>query len=359
MIAGQVVPVFAEAGEDMGKLRLTALAVALGVVGGVRTETRAQHARKTPVVEAVAKTRSSIVTISIPRSGKKDAVGSGIIVDERGYIVTNRHVIGGAQTVYVRLADKSTLTGHVVAVDPEHELAILRVRAGKSLSALPLAPAGDLMVGERVIAVGHPFGYVNTVSTGIVSALDREITLPTGAILKHLIQTDASINPGNSGGPLLNINGELIGINVALREGAQGIAFAINADMVKRVLSRQLSALKVSGIYHGFFCVERILAESGPRQRVVVTWVEEESPAADAGLEEGDEILTVANRAVANRFDVERAFWDKHPGQRVALQVLRESHSLTLTLTLVPAAEGNGIASAVRLSPCTDLSPDP
>jgi serine protease Do len=335
------------------------LAVVLGVVGGVRTEIQAQHARKTPVVEAVAKTRSSIVTLSIPGSGKKDAVGTGIIVDERGYIVTNRHVIGRSQSVYVRLVDKSKLTGNVVVVDPEHDLAILRVRAGKNLPTLPLAPAGDLMVGEQVIAVGHPFGYVNTVSTGIVSALDREVTLPTGAILKGLIQTDASINPGNSGGPLLNINGELIGINVALRDGAQGIAFAINADMVKRVLSRQLSALKVGGIYHGLSCDERILAETGPRQRVVVTCVDEEAPAADAGLKAGDEILMVANRAVANGFDVERAFWDKHPGQRVALQVLREGHRLTLTLTLAPAAEASAITSAVQVSPGTDPPPDP
>src|SRR5205085_2088984 len=122
------------------------------------------------------------------------------------------------------------------------DLAVLRIRSNKKLAALPLAPVDDLMVGETVIAVGHPFGYTNTVSVGIVSALGREITMPTGDVLNGLIQTNASINPGNSGGPLLNVNGEFIGVNVALREGAQGIAFAINTGTVKSFLRQHLSA---------------------------------------------------------------------------------------------------------------------
>ncbi len=200
------------------------------------------------------------------------------------------------------------------------------------------------MVGEQVIAVGHPFGYLNTVSTGIVSALDREVTMPTGDVLQGLIQTDASINPGNSGGPLLNINGELIGVNVALREGAQGIAFAINADAVKLMLSRHLSALKVGGIYHGLKCDEKIIGETGSRQKVIVAAVDKEAPAAGAGLKTGDEIVMVANRPVANRFDVERALWDKRPGEKVAVQVRREGHPLEVTMTL--AAPPHSVAAA-------------
>ena len=325
----------------MRKMRcsVTALVVGLVFVSGAGTEARAQHSRKTPIVEAVSRTRDSIVTISVPRYGHKDAVGTGILVDERGYIVTNRHVVGGARSVQVRLAEGAELTAQVLVVEPGYDLAIVRVQAGKRLPALPLGPASDLMVGEQVIAVGHPFGYLNTVSTGIVSALGREITMPTGDVLKGLIQTDASINPGNSGGPLLNINGELIGINVALREGAQGIAFAINADTVKLTLSRHLSALKVGGIYHGLNCEEKVLGQTGPRQRVVVAAIDEETPAAGAGLKAGDEILTVADRQVANRFDVERALWDRHPGERIALHVLREGHPLTITMTLVPAGQ--------------------
>jgi serine protease Do len=327
---------------------VSALAIGLLVVSRAGTETRAQHSRKTPIVEAVAKTKPGIVTVSVPRPGRSDAVGTGIVVDERGYLVTNRHVVAGARRVKVRLADGAELNAQVLVVELGYDLAILRVEAGKKLTALPLAPASDLMVGEQVIAVGHPFGYLNTVSTGIVSAVDREITMPTGEVLRGLIQTDASINPGNSGGPLLNINGELIGINVALREGAQGIAFAINADAVKLMLSRHLSALRVGGVYHGLKCDERIVAETGPRQKVIVAGVDEQAPAAGAGLKTGDEIVMVANRPVANRFDVERALWDKHPGERVALRVRRQGHALEVTMTLAAAPDSVAAASFHR-----------
>jgi serine protease Do len=332
--------------------RAAALVAALAVVvgSGAGTEARAQHSRKTPIVEAIEKTRSSVVSVSVPRTGRKDAVGTGVIVDENGVIVTNGHVVGGAKAVNVRLADGKELPARVLGTDPQVDLAVLRVDAGAVLPALTLAPAGDIMVGERVIAVGHPFGYVNTVSTGIVSALNREITMPTGAVLTGLIQTDASINPGNSGGPLLNINGELIGINVALRDGANGIAFAINADTVKLMLSRYLSARRMGGIYHGLSCSEKILGETGPRQRVVIAAVDENAPAAGAGLQRGDEILTVANRTVANRFDVERALWDKRPGEKVALQVVRRGEQMTIMLVLLPASElGQAAASGESL----------
>src|SRR5205814_1119156 len=126
----------------------------------------------------------------------------------------------------------------------------------------------DLMVGETVIAIGHPYGYQNTVTTGIVSALGREITMPNGETLTNLIQTSASINPGNSGGPLLNINGQLIGINVALRDGAQGIAFALNAETVKEVLRQRLSASRLSGVTTGLRCTEFVQLEGLDRQHV-------------------------------------------------------------------------------------------
>src|SRR5262249_47454384 len=158
-------------------------------------------------------------------------------------------------------------------------------------------PAGDVMVGETVIAVGNPFGYANTVSTGIISALDREVTMPAGETISNLIQTDASINPGNSGGPLLNINGEVIGIVVALRGGAQGIAFALNADGVQSLLSVHLSAARISGVRHGLVCKEKAGVDGERRQRVLVE-------SASAELKSGDEIVRVGGRHVGNRFDV-------------------------------------------------------
>jgi serine protease Do len=207
------------------------------------------------------------------------------------------------------------------------------------------------MVGETVIAVGHPFGYTHSVSTGIISALGREITMPSGDVLTNLIQTNASINPGNSGGPLLNINGELIGINVALREGAQGIAFALNADMVKEVLSRTLSAARIAGLCHGLVCAEQVQPEGRQRQHVMVARVDDQTPAAVAGFKKGDKIVMVAGRAVVNRFDVERSFWSCHAGDRVSLRVIRGGHEITIPLTL-GARSGEELASApARLPP--------
>jgi serine protease Do len=327
--------------------------VAVVVIGGAGTEAKGQYSRKTPIVEAVQKTRHSIVTIKVEKkkeawSKSKDAVGTGVIVDERGYIVTNRHVIVSAKKITVRLLDGSDLTAGVLVEDSRCDLAILRIKAGKKLPALPLGPGSDLMVGETVIAVGHPFGYANTVSTGIISALDRDITMPTGEVLTNLIQTDASINPGNSGGPLLNINGELIGINVALRDGAHGIAFAINADTVKLSLSKHLSALKIAGVTHGLNCQEKVAEEGPQRQRVVVGKVAGATPAASAGLKDGDEILLVGKRSVSNRFDVERALWDHKPGESVPLKVMRQGKEIVVTLTLTSAVESATVVGGKR-----------
>jgi serine protease Do len=305
------------------------------VASGAGTEARAQYSRRTPIVEAVQKTRAAIVTVKVDKPGRtRETIGTGVIVDERGYVVTNRHVVHEGIRVLVRLANGSDLRARMLASDPRRDLAVLRVRAGKTLPALLLAPASDVMVGETVIAVGHPFGYRNTVSTGIVSAVGRELEMPTGDVLSGLIQTDASINPGNSGGPLLNINGELIGINAALPEGAHGIAFAISSDTVKSVLSRHLSALRVAGVRHGLACRENVAPEGKRRQHVVLHEVAEGTPAAAAGLRSGDEIVRVGRHDVTNRFDVERALWDSRPGQTVEVKVVREGKTLTVALKL-------------------------
>ncbi len=321
------------------------VALVAAFIGGAKTEVQAQYSRRTPIVEAVQKTRNGLVTIKIEKSGsrgRKEITGTGVIVDERGYVVTNRHVIASAELVSVTLADGTELKAKVLTDDASYDLAVLRLPPRDdelALQALPLGPGSDLMVGETVIAVGHPFGYTNTVSTGIISALGREITMPNGEVLTNLIQTNASINPGNSGGPLLNINGEVIGINVALREGAQGIAFALNADTVQQVLSRHLSGLRVAGVTHGLNCRETVAEENGPRQRVVVDQVAAKTAAAEAGLKKGDEIRSVADRTVWNRFDLERAFWDCKPGEQIDVVVVRQGKEITVSLELTGGTE--------------------
>jgi serine protease Do len=322
------------------RLRRPIWACALLIIAaGAHNGASAQHPRRTPIVEAVEKTRAGIVTVKVDKRDGSSVrnVGTGIVVDERGYILTNRHVLAAARQVAVCLQDGKELQADIVAVDAETDLAIIRAKQTAGLQALTLGSGNDLLVGETVIAIGHPYGYSHTVSTGIISALGRCITMPTGELLTNLIQTDASINPGNSGGPLLNINGELIGVNVALREGANGIAFAINVDTVKQVLSRHLGAAKVAGVRHGISCSDRTSPKGYQGQHVIITAVDAEAPATAAGLRPGDEILRVANCPIANRFDVERALWDSKPGDRVPFMLIRQAKELKVTLTLAPA----------------------
>jgi serine protease Do len=326
-----------------GRLGLPAAVALAAVAAGGGGVGAAEPLRHNAVVDAVRKTHSSIVTVKVEKQGsygRKEVVGTGVIVDDRGYVVTNRHVIADAVRVVAHLPDGTDCEARVRVEDDDHDLAVLKLPDGKKYPELPFGPGGDLMVGEDVIAVGHPFGYTDTVSTGVVSAVGREIHMPSGETLTDLIQTSAGLNPGNSGGPLLNIKGELIGINVALRDGAQGIAFALNSDAVQLLLSRRLSAGKMAKVNHGLACREHVLAEEGPdRQQVVVDEVAEKSPAAAAGVKPGDVLLKVNDRAVTNRFDLERALWDSKPGQDVEAVVSRAGESITLRLTLAAAPE--------------------
>jgi serine protease Do len=310
-------------------------------------------------VEAVQKTRAGIVSIKVERRGswgRKEVGGTGVIVDERGYVVTNRHVVASGSQILVRLAEGGEVAAEVVVDDSRHDLAVLRLSTTRRLSALRFGPSSDLLVGETVIAIGHPYGYTNTVSTGIISALGREVAMPSGEMLRDLIQVTASINPGNSGGPLLNINGELIGINVALREGAQGIAFALNADSVQQVLAGHLSAAKISGVHHGLSCTETTVAEDGPnRQRVVVE--EATHAAAAAGVQRGDEVVRIGDRAVCNRLDVERAVWDRKAGEKVAVTVRRDGKEIALAIPLERSGEDRPTVARVSNSPAASPLP--
>jgi serine protease Do len=159
-----------------------------------------------------------------------------------------------------------------------------------------------------------------------------------------LIQTDASINPGNSGGPLFNVNGELVGINVALREGAQGIAFALPAETVQRALAKHLSANRIAKVAHGLVCYERVPEDGPVRQQVIVENVSDRGPADKAGLQRGDVILRIGERPVSNRFDVERALWGVQPGQAVEASLVRDGIRMRASITVVKSSEAEVVA---------------
>jgi serine protease Do len=300
-------------------------------------QTRTPCPRRTPVVEAVRKTRKGVVSLKVLQSsewGRHTLKGTGVVVDGRGYVVTNHHVVANAVRINATLPDRSVVRARVYKSDPAHDLAILRLPVKGKVQALAFGPASDLMVGETVLAVGNPFGYTNTVSTGIISGLGRSLTMPSGQKLTGLIQTNVALNPGNSGGPLLNVNGEVIGINVAIRDGAQGIAFALNADTVQSALSRLLSAGQMARLVHGLTCREVVVGEGRARQQLVVERVAQGSPAAQAGLKKGDVLRALGARRLANRFDLERALWDRKAGDKVEATVVRAGKESRLTLTL-------------------------
>jgi S1-C subfamily serine protease len=243
----------------MRSLKFRTLVMVSTLLVGFGSEARAPHERRTAIVEAVDKTRGGIVSLNVVKLaswGRKEVLGTGVIIDERGYVVTNHHMIADAIKIVATLPDKSLLAAEVFADDPKHDLAILKLPTKRKLQTLTFGSGSDLMIGETVISIGNPYGYHNTVSTGVISALGRQVTMPSGEVLTNLTQHSASINPGSSGGPLLNINGEVIGINVALREGGQEIGFALNSETVQKLLVHHLHARKVSRVEHGLDCRE-------------------------------------------------------------------------------------------------------
>ena len=197
----------------------------------------ASELRETPIVKAVQRVRAAVVnirgekTVATPagQTGadtghRVNGMGTGVIIDSRGYILTNHHVVDGVREILVTTADSERYVAKLVARDMETDLAVVKIDATKPLPIMPIGTSADLMPGETVIAVGNAYGYEHTVTRGIVSALHRAVQVSDAQSYDNLIQTDASINPGNSGGPLLNIDGEMIGINVAVRAGARASA---------------------------------------------------------------------------------------------------------------------------------------
>lgn len=306
---------------------------------------QASELRFTPEVRAVQGARPSIVNIhgrktvrSQDQIGFSDSLrqvngmGTGVVIDKRGYIITNNHVIQGVAKIQVTLANKSTRTANLVAHDPETDLAIIKIDVDDPLTVITIGRSTDLMNAEPVIAVGNAYGYHHTVTKGIISALHRTVQVSEEQTYRNLIQTDASINPGNSGGPLLNIDGEMIGLNVAVRVGAQGIGFAIPVDEVMAVAATLLSAERLGGITHG---VRGTTITDGTETEFVIESVASGSPADAAGLKPGDVITSVASQSIQRSLDLERAMLARKPGDEVPLAVRRGGTELALNLRVV------------------------
>jgi len=311
------------------------------------------------IISAAEKVSPAIVTIAvsgattdptdqffgIPREG----VGSGVIFDSNGWIITNKHVAEGAQKLTVTLEDGRVYEGTVYGIDTLTDLAIVKVEA----TGLPTAPIGDsstAKVGQLAIAIGSPLGtYTNSVTSGIVSAFGRTIQVQDGTVIRNLIQTDAAINPGNSGGALLDSGGNVVGINTAIAQTAEGIGFAIPINIARPIMQQALAGQKLARPWIGVFYVAITPAIADTNRLPVErgAWLTAQdangqqtdpivagSPAAAAGLRDGDVITAVDGTAIDADSPLDDILTEYAPGRTVALDVLRDGQKLTLTLTL-------------------------
>jgi serine protease Do len=271
----------------------------------------------------------------MPRTAQ--SLGSGVIIDPEGHVLTNEHVVGRASRIKVSLQDGREFPAKLVGADPNNDLAVLQIETDERLPFVRPGTSSDLMVGEPVIAIGNPFGLSHTVTTGVISAVDRSIRASEDRAFYGFLQTDASINPGNSGGPLLNAEGELIGINTAIYQGAEGIGFAIPIDTARRVVDELLRHGQVAPVWLG---VE--LQDLDPRlhdvlelprgtKGALVSGVAPGSPADKAGLRRGDLVMKAAGHAVPTARDLYGIVERATPGEPITLEIWREGERLQVT----------------------------
>ena len=267
-------------------------------------------------------------------SGTAQAQGSGFVYDTTGHVITNAHVVDGAQSAKVRFADGKTYDATVVGVDASTDLAVLKVEAPSSaLHPLELADSSQAAVGDVVVAIGSPFGLENSVTTGIVSALGRSMKAPNGYTITGSIQTDAAINHGNSGGPLLDLDGKVVGVNAQIESesgGNDGVGFAIPSSTVKSIVTQ---ILEDGSVQHAYLGVSVTAAADGTAGAQLAE-VRSGTPAAEAGLQAGDVLTAVDGDAVSSAAALQSAIDARKPGDRVILDYLRDGAHRTVTVTL-------------------------
>lgn len=293
--------------------------------------------RRTPVVRAVDNSKAAVVSISTyeqvyersnpfstfgrdpffdrffndfydnryHRETVRTHLGSGVIIDGRGFVITNWHVVQKASSITITTSDDREYAATLIGADQKSDLAVLKITSSEHFTSIPLADSDGILIGETVIAIGNPFGLSHTVTTGVVSALHRSLKA-NDQIYEDFIQTDASINPGNSGGPLLNINGELIGINTAIYGEAQGIGFAIPVNTAKRIVDDLLRYGEVRPAWIGI-TVQNLASEDAARlgytglNGIIITEIMPQSPAASSGLLVNDIIISIGDQKIKSK----------------------------------------------------------
>jgi serine protease Do len=339
--------------------------VALATVGAsdAFAQLDARRLRRSPVVEVVEQSAPAVVNIATEREpnpffrGRRDdffrffggpmperrtqqSLGSGVIIDEEGLVLTNEHVIAQASNITVTLADRRTFEADVIGADRSFDIAVLRIRDARDLPVAQVGTSADLMPGETVVAIGNPFGLANSVTTGVVSALHRSIEADD-RVYEDFVQIDAAINPGNSGGALLNILGELIGINTAIYGEANGIGFAIPIDKAKAVVQEVLRFGQVRPVYTG------LSVRDAPGRGAEIVRIREDSPAVGSTIRVGDVVVDVSGQEVRTAEDFRQVERSLIPGQTAKLTVVRGPRGegrRTVQLTVVELTAERAVA---------------
>jgi serine protease Do len=327
--------------------------------------------RRTPLVRAVEKVRSAVVNIYTteisrsarnpfrsfgnnlfdqffndfipPTENQRRSLGSGVLINGEGFILTNEHVIAKASKIHVILSDKQEFNAIVIGADIKSDLAIIKINSKKPLPYVEMGQSDDLMIGEQVLTIGNPFGLQHTVTTGIISALNRNIRAGKNMVYSDFIQVDASINPGNSGGPLLNINGSLIGINTAIYQKAEGIGFAIPIDHARRIVDELIRYGKVRRGWLGVSVQEldvQLLRHFNLDRKngVLVVGVADISPAGKAGLKRGDIVIAIDDHEVKNKLDFRGRMASYTVGSSIRFSILRDGKvkKVRVRVTAIP-----------------------
>ena len=329
--------------------------------------------RQTPIVKVYQDTHKAVVNITgerlvsttrppgyrwpdmfdfwVPRRQRLAVLGSGMVVHEDGYVITNAHVIEGADDgkIKVVFSDGSEFPAEKVSADKDKDLAVLKISAEDKLPFIHFGRSNDLMIGETVIAIGNPYGYSNTVTSGVISAVGRDIQVTEETWLRGLIQTDAPINPGNSGGPLLNINGDLIGVNTAIRPDAQNIGFAIPVDTLADNLRQMLMPERLRRVRLGL--VVGRMKKAGSVSGLLVQSVGKGSPADKKGISAGDMILEIDGRSLTNVIDFYVKLREKQADEPIDIKYVRptgsrlQSRTVKLTMQTIPLPDGRILAN--------------
>ena len=286
----------------------------------------------------------------LTRRFEQRSLGSGVIIDGlKNLVLTNSHVIEGASSIRVRLLDGRQFDGELVGSDPDFDLAILHLKDARDLPQALMGDSADIMIGETVIAIGNPYGFGNTVTTGVVSALERTVETKQGTFT-DFIQTDAAINPGNSGGPLMNLAGELVGINTAIHAEAEGIGFAIPVNKAKRVVDELVSHGRVQAVWLGLEGQDERSARYlglDEARGMVVTQVHE-AATEKTGIRPGDVIVSLGGVHVEDRNHYLRILRNYTQGQSVALVVATQDEKRTVNAVMQSFDDSKALAMAAR-----------